>query len=165
MSLTRLFPRNTDVSGSDWTPFGASPAHVGLSDGSDGTGVNRQMSTFEPQRTVKGTSMTQLPATAGYIKQMTLGIRVSVDIANSAATTGRVLLGGSPVLSVSVGNVPDVITNFTNILGAPIPFATVNSLTWELFSTFNAHDGVQTIAYELWLDVEWYPVGGQNQFY
>jgi len=154
MAVTRLFPLATDVSGSDWTPFGTSPAHVGLSDGSDATGCQRQLSTTEPQRIVKGTAMTQLPATGGIIKTLTIGARGSVDIAFSADL--QVSLGGG-LLLMSVPDLATSPTTYTAVLG-PLTFAQINSLTWQAVSHFIAHDGVATTLYELYLDVEWYPI-------
>src|SRR5678816_3921477 len=159
MPVTRLFPLSTDVSGSDWTTFGASPAHVALSDANDGSGLNRQLSSFEPVHHASGTAMTQLPASSGVIKQLTLGFRVSVDIADSASSFARILYAGTPLLTVSIANVPTVLTTFTAIGGVQ-PFIKINALTWYVQSDFIAHGGVQTIATELWLDVEWYPISG-----
>lgn len=156
MAITRLFPLSTDVSGSDWTPFGTSPAHVGLSDGSDATGVTRQMSTTEPQRIVKGTAMTQLPATGGIVKTLTVGARAQVDVAVSADL--QVSLGGG-LLTLSVPDLAASPTNYTAVL-SPLSFAQINSLTWQAVSHFVSHDGVFTTLYELYLDVEWYPITG-----
>lgn len=155
--ITRLFPLATDVSGSNWAPFGASPAHVGLSDASDATGVASQISTFEPQRWVVGTAMTQLPASGGQIKQLTIGLRAGVDIAVSASAFAQVLFGGTPLLTVSVPDVAAAPTNYTAV-GGPQPFAKVNALTWYAQCDFVNHAGVIVSAYQLYLDVEWYPI-------
>jgi hypothetical protein len=152
--ITRLFPLSTDVSGSDWTPFGASPAHVGLSDGSDATGVQRQMSVTEPFRIVKGTAMTQLPATGGQIKQLTIGFRGQVDIAASSSLT--VTLGGG-LRTLSVPDLATVATTYTGVSG-PLTFAQINALTWDITAAWFAHNGVLVTGYELYLDVEWYPI-------
>ena len=169
MPTTRLFPLSTDVSGSNWAAFGASPAHAGLSDASDASGVSGQLSTFVTVKFVGGTAMTQLPANSGYIKQITLGFRGKVDIANSASATARVIFPGPPfvgpsILTVSVADLATVPTDYTAVLAAtpiaPIPFTTINFMQWDIRSDFIAHAGVQTFAYELWLDVEWYPVTG-----
>jgi hypothetical protein len=155
--ITRLFPTSTDVSGSGWNTFGASPAHIGLSDASDATGVGQQISSFEPTRWALGTAWTQLPATSGVIKALTLGFRVGVDIDHSASSFAQAKYAGTTLIQVSVADVPGTIATFT-IVGGPQPFSKVNALTWYIQSDFLAHDGVTTSAYELWLDVEWYPI-------
>lgn len=164
MTVSRLFPLATNVSGSNWTAFGASPAHVGLSDANDGTGVSRQVSSFEPNRNVEGTAMTQLPTSSGVVKQLTIGLRAGVDIANSCSTQARLLFSGAQIIGVNVPDVSDTITTYTNILAGPVPFAKLNALTWEITSQYFNHAGVVTSAYELWLDVEWYPVQAGGAF-
>lgn len=154
MAVTRLFPLSTDVSGSDWTPFGASPAHVGLSDGNDTSGVSRQMSVTEPSRIVKGTAMTQLPATSGVIKQLTMGFRGQVDIAASADVAVSL---GAGLLTMAIPNIAAVATTYTAVK-APLTFPQLNSLDWQVTAAWFAHNGVFVTGYELYLDVEWYPI-------
>jgi hypothetical protein len=116
------------------------------------------MSAFEPSRIVLGTAMTQLPASSGVLKQVTVGLRAAVDIASSASMAVSL---GSGLLTLSVPNVAAVATNYTNVLAPPAGgFAALNALNWRITAAFIAHDGVQTIAYELFLDVEWYPATG-----
>lgn len=125
------------------------------------------MSQFEDFREVTGTAMTQLPASAGRIKQLTLGYRTDND-SNGDACEGfaRVLYSGAEILRVTVPSVYPVNnpTTFTQVGGSQ-PFAKVNALTWHCFAHFLLHNGMTVSAYELWLDVEWYPSGDQAEFF
>lgn len=161
MPVTRLFPLATDVSGSIWAPFGVSPAHVGLSDASDSTGCRQFMSQFEPVREVHGSAMTQLPAASGVVKQLTLGYRTDNDN-NGDACTGyaQLLYSGTPIITVNAPGAYPVTPTTLTAVGGPQPFAKINALTWSCRADFLLHDGMVVSAYELWLDVEWYPITG-----
>jgi hypothetical protein len=152
--ITRLFPATTDVSGSQFNTFGASPAHVGLSDGNDGTGCQQQLSTTEPIRFALGPTITLLPASSGVLKQLTVGFRCMCDTANSLSGFGR--LGPN---QVNVANLPTVMTSFTSVFAPPAGgFPAIAAYDWRIQIDFLLHSGVLATVAELWMDVEWYPV-------
>lgn len=155
--ITRLFPGATDVSGQQWNLFGAaSPAHVALSDALDTTGVQQQLSSFEPIRFALGPSMTLLPTASGVLKQLTVGWRVGCDIASSLSGLARI--GPN---TVNVANVPTSLTNFTATFAPPAGgFPAIAAFDWRIQVDFILHAGVIATATELWMDVEWYPVTG-----
>lgn len=155
MPVTRLFPATTDVSGSGFNTFGVSPAHVGLSDGNDGTGCQQQLSTFEPVRWALGPTITQLPTASGHLQQLTVGFRCGCDNANSLSGFGKV--GPN---QVNVANVPTSLTTFTGTFAPPATFAAIAAYDWRIQIDFILHDGVLATVTELWLDVEWYPISG-----
>jgi len=98
------------------------------------------------------------------VKAVTIGMRVGSDIAASIAITGRVHIGGVTVRSVTSNPVPTSPTTVSSA-GAPLTFAQLVALQWEVFCSFIAHDGVIASCYEFWLDVEWYPVQGGGSLY
>jgi hypothetical protein len=156
MPITRLFPATTDVSGSGFNTFGASPAHVGLSDGSDTSGCQQQLSSFEPVRWAIGPTITQLPSSSGVLKQLTVGFRCGCDIASSLSGFGRI--GPN---QVNVANLPTSLTTFTGTFAPPAGgFPVIAAYDWRIEVDFLLHAGVSGTVTELYMDVEWYPVTG-----
>lgn len=151
--ITRLFPAATDVSGSDLPAFGASPQHVALSDGSDSTGVTRQLSQFETVRRCFGGPITQLPAASGIIKQVTLGVRGSCNV----TLAQRVVATMGPYSRSQTYT--DVVTTYTSVLAPPAGgFPAFTTMLWEVRHEFIFNDGAASSTVELYLDVEWYPI-------
>jgi hypothetical protein len=155
MPTTRLFPAATDTSGSDLPAFGVSPQHVALSDANDGTGVTRQLSSTETSRHCFGGPITQLPASSGIIKQVTLGVRGLCDT-NLAQRVGATM--GPYSITQTYTN---VLTTYTSVLAPPAGgFPAFAAMMWDVRHEFINTNGAASSTVELWLDVEWYPVTG-----
>lgn len=152
--VTRLVPDSSDDSGGDLDPSGAATGWQALADDSDGTGVTRQLSSFEPVRHLEG-GYGDLPVGVGRVNSAQVGVRAATDI---AASCSLVVTTPFPTTRISVPLLSDSVTqylsaSFTTYTTKP----QVDALTWGLQVSFVAHPGVAAFVAKLWLDVDWDP--------
>jgi hypothetical protein len=137
---------------------GAATAHAALSDASDSSYLNIQMTTSEPHKWFRG-ELQSLPAGAGVITSVVIKVRADND--GFADNHTELRSGDYPNNRLTDQLVHGVITNFQTGVIVDLDVAEVNAAMWMAGAAYtNGASPVNTRIYEMSFDVDFNYLNG-----